>query len=203
MTVSARARGSGCHMTKRAIAYLPSFVSSVKGSAQAVKALRVLASKIPSNDCVVLCAGELDVVLDVPFETINVGFIRNKHRLAQFYSAADVTLIPSTEETFSNTAAESVSCGTPIVGFRVGAIPEIAQGPRGRAVPLNDVDALADGVKALALEQRASPSDLHRYVTTTFWRRSYWPTLSEALRRPQCRSSIEGAKFFARRDGSA
>ena len=153
---------------KRAIAYLPSFSSSVKGSAQAVKALRLLARDVPTKDCVVLCAGDLDERLDVPFETIDVGFISNKQRLARFYSAADVTLIPSTEETFSNTAAESVACGTPIVGFRVGAIPEIARGPRGRAVPVDDIDALAASLAAFTLAETATRSELHAYVAETF-----------------------------------
>lgn len=153
---------------KRVIAYLPSFGSAVKGSAQAVQSLKALAGKISPESCVVLCAGELDAPLDVPFETVNVGFIHNKKQLAQFYSAANVTLIPSTEETFSNTAAESVSCGTPIVGFQVGAIPEIAQGPRGRAVCVNDIDGLAESMRDFAFEDRANPADLHRYVADTF-----------------------------------
>lgn len=158
----------GLPMDKRLIAYLPSFNSSVKGAAQAVEALRLLASQLSADDCAVLCAGELDGPLDVPFETVNLGFVTDKRKLARFYSAADVTLISSTEETFSNTAAESVSCGTPIVGFRVGAIPEIAQGPRGRAVHVNDTEALADALKAYAACPTGTPSELHRYVTETF-----------------------------------
>ncbi len=153
---------------KRAIAYLPSYSSVVKGSAQAVKALRRLAEDVPTISCVVLCAGDLDEKLDIPFETIDVGFIGNKPQLTRFYSAADVTLIPSLEETFSNTAAESLSCGTPIVGFQVGAIPEMAQGRRGRAVPVEDIDGLAAGLKAFASEGQVNPNELHRYVSGTF-----------------------------------
>ena len=79
-----------------------------------------------------------------------------------------MTLIPSTEETFSNTAAESVSCGTPIVGFQVGAIPEIAQGVRGRAVAVDNVEALAGGLSEFLTKEIADPSELYRYIAETF-----------------------------------
>ncbi len=152
----------------RAIAYLPSFSSTVKGSAQAVEALRLLAHRTPTQDCVIVCAGDLDAPLDVPFETVNVGFITDKKKLARFYAAADVTLIPSTEETFSNTAAESAACGTPIVGFQVGAIPEIAQGARGCAVPVDDIDGVAAALAEILSKEQAPPEELHQYVADTF-----------------------------------
>jgi len=153
---------------KKAIAYLPSFSSAVKGSEQATEALRRLASELPNQDCVVICAGDLGRSLDIPFETISTGFIADKQQLARFYSSADVTLIPSSEETFSNTAAESVACGTPIVGFQVGAIPEIAQGARGRAVPLYDTESLARALLAILSSGRRPASELHAYVAETF-----------------------------------
>jgi len=153
---------------KKAIAYLPSFSSAVKGSAQATEAVRRLANELPIQDCVVVCAGDLGSPLDIPFETIKTGFIADKRQLARFYSSVDVTLIPSSEETFSNTAAESVACGTPIVGFQVGAIPEIAQGVRGRAVPLYDTESLSRALLEILLNDRRPPSELHAYVAETF-----------------------------------
>jgi glycosyltransferase involved in cell wall biosynthesis len=153
---------------KRAIAYLPSFSSSVKGAAQAMQALRHLAAIVPADDCVVLCAGDLEEPLDVPFKTISARFIFDRRKLVRFYSSADVTLIPSLEETFSNTAAESVACGTPVVGFQVGAIPEIAQGARGRAVPADHTKALAHALGDVLSSERPLPTELHAYVKNTF-----------------------------------
>lgn len=153
---------------KKAVAYLPSFSSSVKGGAQAVEALRHLATIVPADDWVILCAGHLEAPLDVPFQTISTGFIVDKRKLARFYSSADVTLIPSLEETFSNTAAESVACGTPVVGFQVGAIPEIARESRGAAVPLNDTDSLARALADILSRERASSLALHEYVAESF-----------------------------------
>jgi glycosyltransferase involved in cell wall biosynthesis len=153
---------------KHVIAYLPSFDSSAKGSNQAVDALRILAQRLPADDCVLACATWPGFSLDVPCEIRNVGYMTDKEKLARFYSAADVTLIPSMEETFSNTAAESVACGTPIVGFETGAIPEIAQGNRGYTVPLGDVEGLAEALANVLSMERASPSELYQYVSETF-----------------------------------
>lgn len=45
--------------------------------------------------------------------------------LAKYYSSADVFLYPSLADTFGLVVAESMSCGTPVVTFQTGGIPEI------------------------------------------------------------------------------
>ena len=53
----------------------------------------------------------------------NVTFIQDKlsqQQLASFYSKADCSLLLSKNETFSMVVAESLSSGTPIVGFEAG-----------------------------------------------------------------------------------
>ena len=45
--------------------------------------------------------------------------------LAEFYSAADVTLVASLWETFGRIPAESQMCGVPVATFATGGIPEI------------------------------------------------------------------------------
>jgi glycosyltransferase involved in cell wall biosynthesis len=182
-----RARAEfGVPQGAKAIAYLPSFSSSVKGAVQAVEALRRLATDLPADDCVILCAGDLGEPLDIPFRTIRAGFIADRAKLARFYSSADVALVPSSEETFSNTAAESVACGTPVVGFRVGAIPEIAQVSRGMAVPLNDADSLARALADILSREKTSPAALHAYVAEAFGAETiggYYLRLFEDLRK--------------------
>lgn len=46
-------------------------------------------------------------------------------RMPLAYAAADVFVTPSLEDNLPNTIAESLSCGTPCVAFRVGGIPEM------------------------------------------------------------------------------
>ena len=64
--------------------------------------------------------------------------------LAMCYRAADVTLVASTYETFGLIAAESSACGTPVVAFATGGLPEIVDdGKTGWIVPSGDVDRLS------------------------------------------------------------
>ena len=51
----------------------------------------------------------------------------NKERMRDAYRAADVFVIPSTEENLPNTVLESLACGTPVAGFAIGGIPEMVK----------------------------------------------------------------------------
>ena len=50
-----------------------------------------------------------------------------QERLALYYSAADVCVVPSFYESFGLAALESMACGTPVVATRVGGLSTIVQ----------------------------------------------------------------------------
>jgi len=54
-----------------------------------------------------------------------IKYINEDSLLAQYYSAADILLYPSLADTFGLVVAESLACGTPVVAFKTGGIPEI------------------------------------------------------------------------------
>ena len=85
----------------------------------------------------------------------SVGIVDDPSRLASLYSAADVHVVPSRMESFSQTAAESIACGTPVVAFRVGALPEVVSSDQvGILVdPFDTGDFAASMVQALALKK--------------------------------------------------
>jgi glycosyltransferase involved in cell wall biosynthesis len=51
------------------------------------------------------------------FNIINVGYLSDDESLAMLYSAADLVIVPSRQESFSQVCLESISCGTPVVAF--------------------------------------------------------------------------------------
>jgi alpha-1,6-mannosyltransferase len=53
------------------------------------------------------------------------GFIAHRERLAQLLASADVALAPGPVETFGLAALEALASGTPVVGRRAGALPEL------------------------------------------------------------------------------
>lgn len=57
----------------------------------------------------------------------HLGKVTNNRLLALIYSAADLFVIPSLQDNLPNTVLESLACGTPIVGFDAGGIPDMVR----------------------------------------------------------------------------
>lgn len=59
-----------------------------------------------------------------------IGSISDDETLARLYSAADVLIAPSTQENLSNMVLEALACGTPVVAFRIGGMPDMIEHKR-------------------------------------------------------------------------
>jgi glycosyltransferase involved in cell wall biosynthesis len=85
---------------------------------------------------------------------LGLGRVNNDRMLSTIYSAADIFVIPSLQESFGQTVIESLACGTPVVGFASGGIVDtVRPGQTGWLAPTGDVDALRDAIET-ALRDR-------------------------------------------------
>ena len=76
----------------------------------------------------------------------SVGHL-NDQGLRAHYSAADVMVVPSRIESFGQTASEAISCGTPVVAFRTGGLPDIVDdGINGRLAEPFSPQSLAEAI---------------------------------------------------------
>jgi glycosyltransferase involved in cell wall biosynthesis len=76
--------------------------------------------------------------------------ITNDRALSFVYSAADLFVLPSMADNFPNTALESIACGTPVVAFATGGVPELIRpGVTGLLVKAGDSDGLSDATSRL------------------------------------------------------
>jgi glycosyltransferase involved in cell wall biosynthesis len=101
----------------------------------------------------VLIFGEGTVPVPAGLNVRFAGGIRDRHDLARLYAAADVFVSASSMETYGLTLVEAMACGTPVVAFRVGGIPE--------SVPDEQVGLLCtpqDGRELLAAVQKLRSS---------------------------------------------
>lgn len=98
-----------------------------KGWGYLQKSLEELRNKYGDDLEVVLFGSSYssDVEKTIPFKTHFMGKLKDETSMAMLYNAADVFVIPSIAESLSYTTIESISCGTPVVGFNVGGIPFI------------------------------------------------------------------------------
>jgi glycosyltransferase involved in cell wall biosynthesis len=79
-----------------------------------------------------------------------LGPQRDKQNLARIYSAADVFASASRMETYGLTFAEALCCGTPVVGYGVGGVPEaVGQSLDSRLVAPYDVVAFGQSISEL------------------------------------------------------
>lgn len=91
-----------------------------------------------------------------PYPLVNLGVLRDDVALVLAYSAADVFVAPSRQDNFPNTVLESLACGTPVIAFDVGGMPDmIAPGETGDLAPPEDVAALARHLAALLRDDEA------------------------------------------------
>ncbi|HVW22537.1 MAG TPA: glycosyltransferase family 4 protein [Opitutaceae bacterium] len=84
----------------------------------------------------------------------HLGSLRDTESLRAAYSAADVFVLPSLEDNFPNTMIEAMACGTPVVGFATGGIPDaVHDGATGLLAPTGDGAALAAQVRRVLAHQ--------------------------------------------------
>jgi glycosyltransferase involved in cell wall biosynthesis len=74
------------------------------------------------NICVI---GNLELSIKYDQKITFLGKISDERLLALAYSAADIFLLPSREDNLPNVMIESVACGTPVIAFPVGGIPDV------------------------------------------------------------------------------
>lgn len=98
----------------------PGFSDPIKGGEHVME----MAKRFPTVEFYIVgdAGGRSTDLKNVHF----MGRARNQTELADYYSAADVCLITSKRETFSMVTAESLCCGTPVVGFEAGGPESIA-----------------------------------------------------------------------------
>lgn len=110
----------------------------IKGGYYVIK----LAEMMKSKNVKFIVAGKYREGLKVPDNMILLGKINDQALLAKYYSMADITLLTSKKETFSMVTAESLCCGTPVVGFKAGAPEQIAIPEYSCFVEYGDIEQL-------------------------------------------------------------
>lgn len=122
-----------------------------KGMAYFIKAISLLAERYPEmkeNTVIAILGGRADeVVSQLALPSFPLGYVKNERQLVDIYNSADVFVIPSLDENLPNTIMESMACGVPSVGFKVGGIPEMIDHQKnGYVASYKDADDLAAGI---------------------------------------------------------
>ncbi|MGY1916232.1 D-inositol-3-phosphate glycosyltransferase [Blastococcus sp. SYSU DS0973] len=94
-------------------------------------------------------------------------------RLADFYRAADVTVVPSHNESFGLVALESQACGTPVVAAAVGGLPTaVRDGVSGVLVVGHDPRDYAAAVRSVLGRRELLAAGARRHAGRFSWDRT-------------------------------
>lgn len=109
--------------------FMPSKVDKHKGTSYLTEAIEILASKVDKEHTELVIFGNRPgaELIDFKIKTTYLGTINNDTLLATVYAAADVFLTTTLEDNLPNTVMESLSCGTPVVSFTTGGVPDMVK----------------------------------------------------------------------------
>ncbi len=94
-----------------------------------------LSSMLDERYAIVLVGLNEKQILDLPKNVMGIKRTNSSVELAEIYTAADLFINPSKEETFGLTTVEAQSCGTSAIVYQKTACEEIVQTFGGKAVP--------------------------------------------------------------------
>lgn len=102
------------HDPRKGFLHLQAALQSIKSTGQ-----------YPQAEAVVFGTSKPSQPFDMGLPTHYLGKLHDDSTLALIYSAADVMVVPSQQETFGQTASEALACGIPVAAFDVTGLKDV------------------------------------------------------------------------------
>lgn len=109
-------------------------VANIWDSKKGLDDFAVLSERLDDSYKIVLVGLDEMQIRQLPEKIIKLPRTDSLEELVAIYSAADVFINPSVEETMGLTTAEALACGTPVITYNKTAVPEVADATCGMAV---------------------------------------------------------------------
>jgi teichuronic acid biosynthesis glycosyltransferase TuaC len=157
-------RQLGLNLTRRYLLFVGNFQIE-KGLAHLLDAMPEILRELPQLQLILIGGGRMQQLVEEQIDRLQIrravlmqGRVPHK-QIPLYMSAANLLCLPSLREGCPNVVLEALSCGTPVVASRVGAVPDIITRPEwGVTVPTQNATAIAQGVlQAISLKDQPIP----------------------------------------------
>lgn len=110
---------------------------------------------------------ELDDIANL--KITKLGRLSDMKKIAAAYALADAFLIPSNQDNLPNTIMESLSCGTGVVAFKIGGIPEmIKHKETGYLAEAYNVEEFAKGIEWILQNSDSIRNNCRKFVLDNY-----------------------------------
>ncbi len=108
-----------------------------------------LADILPEDYQLVLVGVDKKVVTEIPSKIITIPRTESQNELAELYSAAEILLCLSYQESFGMTPVEAMACGTPAIVYNNTALSELVNESTGRLVPTGNINVVLEMIREI------------------------------------------------------
>lgn len=117
-----------------------------KGYSYLISALDSM--KLPDVGLVIVGSDRLSGMEPADLDVYLQGIITDTKTMVNCFNACDVFVLPSLQDNLPNTVMESLACGTPVVAFNTGGIPDMLDHKKnGYLAEYKSVADLTNGIK--------------------------------------------------------
>lgn len=117
-----------------------------------------------------------------PSNYIPISYVSNQDELAEYYSLADLFVCTSLAETIPASCLEALSCGSPILGFKISGMPTCADEKRGTFVEACNSKQLADVISEISKKSENDISMCREYAKSRFDAKEYRMKLVDLIK---------------------
>ena len=111
-----------------------------------------LSKRLPEDYQIVLVGSNDQIDKLLPDSVISIHRTQNQNELVEIYSAANVFVNPTREETLGLVNIEALACGTPVVTFNSGGSPECIDKSCGIVVSRDDIDGMEQSIRYICYD---------------------------------------------------
>lgn len=104
-------------------------------------------ASLKEDEILVLLGCTQNQIDKLPKNVIGLPFVKNKNELSEIYSAADVFVNPTREESLSLINIESQACGTPVITYSNTGVKETVDNICGFSVKIGNYAELIDKIQ--------------------------------------------------------